>query len=112
MSKKPQVLKPPVMLPATMHPERNAVTLHLPNDDSLWSLMDEISPAGEERQLEETRNRVRQQGASERAIEMLYGKPLTNEELERALEEARERARRKGWPEDEIEEHYGKPRGK
>ena len=68
MSKKPQVLKPPVMLPATMHPERNEVTLHLPNDE----------------------------------IEMAYGKPLTNEELERALEEARERARRKGWPEDEI----------
>jgi hypothetical protein len=104
--------KPEILLPATMHPERNEVTLHLPNDDSLWSLLEDISPVDEERQLEETRNRVRQKGASERVIEMLYGKPLTNEELERALEEARERARRNGWPEDEIEDRYGKPRGK
>jgi hypothetical protein len=69
-------------------------------------------PVAGERAMAATRERVRRLGVSEEMIERLYGKPLSEEELERALDEVRERARRYGWPEDESEEHYGKPRAK
>ncbi len=64
------------LFPATLHPETNSVTVHFPND---WDFhgpdLGAASPEGEERQLEETRNRARRHRASESLIERLYGKP-------------------------------------
>jgi SOS response regulatory protein OraA/RecX len=83
------------------------------SDAAIHDALEALShPVARERAMADTRERVRRLGVSEEMIEQLYGKPLSEEELERALDEVRERARRYGWPEDEIEEHYGKPRAK
>jgi hypothetical protein len=67
--------KPPHPFPVTLHPERNAVTIHFPNDWAFHGpILDSISPEDEERRLEEGRNWARGRGISESSIEYLYGK--------------------------------------